>query len=70
MDAKTMQDAAMEGTARYMEWRQKFLNEWQEGVQKEQLKMLWMLMPPEQKEQMKKDKPEQYKQIVDYLEIQ
>ncbi len=67
MDAKTMQDAAMEGSARYMEWRQKFLNEWQEGVQKEQLKMLWMLMPPEQKEQMKIDKPEQYKQIVEYL---
>lgn len=67
MDALDMQDAAMQGVARYNEWKTRFLADFKHNLEIGNLAMAFAMMPPAMKEQLKQEFPDQYREIVDYL---
>lgn len=68
MDALEVQNAIMDGAARYLEWRNELLAAWQEGVMKGQLRQVWAMMPAEMKEWLKENDPQGYEQAVSMIE--
>ncbi len=62
MDALEMQQAAMLGAARYAEWKRQFLDQWTQSMKLQAAKALWIGLPPEVKEKLRREHPEQYKQ--------
>jgi hypothetical protein len=58
----------MEGVARYFEWRQQFLSNWQESIMKGQIKQAWAKMPPEMKEALKENDPEGYQSVIEIVQ--
>ena len=68
MDVSKIQDAAMTGAARYIEWREKFLNELQEKLIRDGLRETFAQMPDVIKEAIKQQDPEGYKQVMSLLE--
>lgn len=67
MDALDMQQAAMQGVARYHEWKQKFLKDFTEAVEKRNLSLALALMPPQMRQMIQAQNPEEYKQMMSYL---
>ena len=68
MDALDMQNAAMQGIALYMEWKQKFIADFQESMMKGQIKQAFAMMPPQMKEWLKKNDPKGYEQVLSMME--
>lgn len=68
MDALDIQNAAMAGYARYLEWEHEFLAMWQEGLLKGALKQAWAMMPADMKEELKQRDPQGYETALSMLE--
>ncbi|HEX2696097.1 MAG TPA: hypothetical protein VHM28_00215 [Anaerolineales bacterium] len=67
MDSTTIHDAASVGVAKYLEWKQTFLQQWNERIQLGQLAAAFAQIPPELKEAMKQVDPAAYAQIAEQL---
>ena len=68
MDSLEMQDAVMQGVARYQEWREKFLIDWNEQVERNNMAMAMAMMPPAMKELVRKEFPREFDELVRMLE--
>lgn len=67
MNSQEAHDAAAQGVAKYLEWKQKFLADWGSAVQKGQLKSTFASLHPQLKEAMKSTDPLAYQNLVSKL---
>jgi hypothetical protein len=69
-DVLSATDAIMKGRARAEGAFKKFLEQWSEPMIMMNMKAMWVMMPPEQKEALKKANPEMYEQIKSTMEVE
>ena len=60
LDALKAQDAILRGRARAEKAFATFQQNWTKALILRQLKAMWMMMPPDKKEELKARDPEQY----------
>lgn len=68
MDQKEIMDAILEGEAELRAALQAADQEFGAGDAKHQLGLIWNALPPNAKEQVKTQNPDQYRRVSDFLQ--
>jgi len=68
VDKLDIQNATMVGVGMYQEWKRQFLSDFQENIQKGQIKQAFAMMPAEMKEMLKQRDPQGYERVLAMLE--
>ncbi len=67
MDQQEMHQAAANGVAKYLEWRQKFLSDWGAAIQRGELGTAFASIPPQLRDAMKNADPATYEKLAGSL---
>lgn len=67
MDILTAMNSIMQGEADIQEWQREFEEEWTKPALQMQLRMMWAAMPPEARDRMQEEQPEEYEQIMQVM---
>lgn len=67
LDVMDAMDSILSAQAEVEEWKTEFMEEWNMPILKQQMKMQWASMTPEQKDNLKKMSPEMFKQVEQFF---
>jgi len=68
MDQLNAQNAMMAGQAMFDKWYAEFMAKWNERAELQSLRMMYTMIPPGMKEEMKTIDPEGYENLISLLE--
>lgn len=68
MNALTAQDAILTSAAVVEEWRREFIEQWMKPVIKQQARTQWARLSPDTKEILKKEQPNEYRQLMAFMQ--
>ena len=61
------ENAYLKANAMFKKWQARFLADWYEPQRNTVLLIMWNRIPPEVKAEMKRAKPEEYRQAEEYI---